>query len=83
MVWKANLFFFFFFKVKITLAGVAQWIEHWTANQRVPGSIPSQGKRLGCGPGPWLGAHERQPHNNISLPLFFPTFPSLKKINLI
>ena len=34
------------------LAGVAQWIEHWHANQRVVGSIPSQGTRLGCRPGP-------------------------------
>ena len=28
------------------LAGVAQWIEHQPANQRVAGSIPSQGTRL-------------------------------------
>ena len=35
-----------------TLAGVAQWIEHRIANQRVAGSIPSQGTFLGCGPGP-------------------------------
>ena len=27
----------------IALAGVVQWIEHWLANQRVTGSIPSQG----------------------------------------
>ena len=36
----------------IALAGVAQWIECRPANQRVAGSIPSQGPRLGCGPGP-------------------------------
>ena len=33
-------------KIKIdmyTLAGVAQWIERWPANQKVAGSIPSQG----------------------------------------
>ena len=34
------------------LAGVAQWIEHWTAKQRVPGLIPSQGTCLGCWSGP-------------------------------
>ena len=28
---------------KVDLAGVAQWIEHQTAKQRVAGSIPSQG----------------------------------------
>ena len=32
-------------------AGVAQWIEHRHANQRVPGSIPSQGTDVGCTPG--------------------------------
>ena len=25
------------------LAGVAQWVERWPANQKVAGSIPSQG----------------------------------------
>ena len=34
------------------LAGVAQWIECRPTNHRVAGSIPSQGTRLGCGPGP-------------------------------
>ena len=41
--------------IKITflaLAGIAQWIECWPANQRVVASIPSQGACLGCGPGP-------------------------------
>ena len=33
------------------LAGVAQWIEHQPANQRVTGLIPSQGPCLGCWPG--------------------------------
>ena len=34
------------------LAGVAQWIECCPAKQGVAGSIPSQGTRLGYGPGP-------------------------------
>ena len=42
----------FVFTVVVTPAGVAQWIEYWPANQRVTGSIPSQGTFLGCGPGP-------------------------------
>ena len=37
---------------KSVLAGVAQWIECQPANQRVTGSIPSQGTCLGCGPDP-------------------------------
>ena len=60
-----------------TLAGVAQWIECWPVNRRVTGSIPSQGTCLGCRPGPWLGAWEREPHTDVSLPLFFPSFPVL------
>ena len=36
----------------IALAGVAQWIERWPENKKVPSWIPSQGTCLGCGPGP-------------------------------
>ena len=39
-------------KVKLVLAGVAQWIEFRPANQRVTSSLPSQGTCLGCGLGP-------------------------------
>ena len=53
-----------------TLAGVAQWIECQPANQRVEGSIPSQGTCLGCRPGPQWEARERQSHIDVSLPLF-------------
>ena len=35
-----------------TLVGVTHWIECPPANERVTGSIPSQGTCLGCGPGP-------------------------------
>ena len=34
------------------LACLAQWIECWPVNQRVAGSIPSQGTCLGRRPGP-------------------------------
>ena len=37
------------------LADVAQWIEYEPENQRVAGSIPSQGTCLGCRPGPSVG----------------------------
>ena len=33
------------------LAGVAQWIERWPANQGVAGSMPSRDTCLGCRPG--------------------------------
>ena len=61
----------------VALAGVAQWIEHGTANQRVAGSIPSQGTCLGCRPGPQQGVCKRQPHIDVSLPLFLLPFLSL------
>ena len=59
------------------LASVVQWIESWPVNQRVAGSIPSQGTSLGWGPGPQKRACERPPHIDISFPLFLPPFPSL------
>ena len=36
----------------VSLAGVAQWIEHGPARQRAMGLIPSQDTCLGCRPGP-------------------------------
>ena len=63
------------------LDGVAQWIECQTANQGVTGSIPSQGTSLGCGPGHQLGAHERQPHIDVS-PSFSPSLPPSLKIKI-
>ena len=36
----------------LALADVAQWVECWPVNQRVTGSIPSQGICLDCEPGP-------------------------------
>ena len=60
--------------MRLGLASVALWVECWPENQRVAGLIPSQGTCLGCGPGPWWGVCERQPHIAISLPLFFLPF---------
>ena len=39
-------------KIKLALAGVAQWIECWPVNRKVAGSIPNQGTCLGWGPVP-------------------------------
>ena len=58
------------------LAGVAQWIECQSANQRVAGLIPSQGTCLGCGPGPRLGVCESQTHIDVS-----PSLPLSLKVN--
>ena len=66
------------FKNISALAGVAQWIECWPANQRVAGSICIYGTCLGCRPGPQLGAYKRQAHIDISLLLFLLPFPSPK-----
>ena len=41
-------------RIPVFLAGVTQWIECCPVNQRVAGSIPSQGTCLGCGPTPPL-----------------------------
>ena len=41
----------FFLTCTTALVGVAQWIGHRPVNQRVTGSIPSQGTCLGCRPG--------------------------------
>ena len=66
-------------KVLTALAGVAQWTECRPANQKVAGSIPSQGPCLGCRPGPQLGVLEGQPHIDVSVPLSF--LSPLSKIN--
>ena len=71
-----------FKKKNLVLAGVAQWIERQPANQKVTGSIPSQGTCLGFGPGPQYGeiqeaANRRISHPSMFLSLFLPPFPSL------
>ena len=54
-------------------------VECQPANQRITSSIPIQGTCLSCRPGPQEGSCERQPHTDVSLPLFFPPFPLSKK----
>ena len=65
-------------KKVLALAGVVQWIEGRPVNQRVAGSIPSKGTCLSYEPGPQQGVRERQPHIDVSLPLFLPPFPLSK-----
>ena len=52
------------------LAGVAQWTEHWPANQKFTGSIPSQHTCLGSRRSMYCS------HIDVSLPLFLSPFPS-------
>ena len=73
-IWLGFLDLRSYLEFNLALAGVAQWIQCQPENQRVAGLIPSQGTCLGCGPDPQWGAHERQPHIDVSLP----PFPSLK-----
>ena len=61
---------------KVALAGVAQWIEHQPANQRVTGSIPSEGTCLVVDQVPG-GGYARGNHTLIFLFFFLPSFPSL------
>ena len=56
------------------LAGMTQWIECQPANQRVAGSVPSQGTCLGFRPGPWWGI-VRGNHTLMFLPLIPPPPP--------
>ena len=61
----------------LAVAGMAQCIERRPVKQRVTGSTPGQSTCLHCGPGP-VGSYERQPHIDVSLPLFLTPFPCLK-----
>ena len=57
-------------RIKLVLAGVAQWIEYQPVKQRVANLIPSQGTCLGCGPGPNKG-YVRGNHTLMFLSLSF------------
>ena len=78
--WNAPTSWLLFKNLHTTLAGVAQQIEHWPVNQRVTGLIPSQGTRLGCGPGSQLGVCKRQTHWHFS-PSLSPFLPLSRQIN--
>ena len=68
----SNLSFTLKHSLAYALAGVAQWVEHRSTNQKVAGLIPSQGTFLGCGTCPQLGVCERQPIGvSLSLSLTF------------
>ena len=54
--------------IGVALAGVAKWIESWSANQRVTSLIPSLSICLGCRPAP-SGGHVRGNHTLMFLPL--------------
>ena len=64
------------------MAGVAQWIEHWPANQRVTVRFPVRAHAWVCRPSLQWGALERQPHIDVSLSLS-PSLPLSLKINKI
>ena len=64
------------------LTGVAQWVEHWPANQKVAGSISGQGTCLDYGSDSQLGACERQLiHVTLACRYFSPSLPVSLKIN--
>ena len=56
LIWRIH-----YQKYVVALAGVGQWFERQPVNQKVSGSVRGQGACLGCGPGPQLGACEKQP----------------------
>ena len=59
------------------LAGMAEWIEHQPANQKVTGSIPGQSTCLYCRPGTAGGIQgSASLHTDVSLVLFLPPFLS-------
>ena len=74
--------------IRLALTGVAQWVGHCPANQKVASSITSQGTCLSSRPGPWLEACKRQPINVSLAHIYFspslsPSFPLSLKINKI
>ena len=53
-------------------------VECWSVNQRVTGLIPSLRHMPGLRARSSVGGSEKQPHIDVSFPLFLPPFPSLK-----
>ena len=65
----------------VARAGVAQWIGHQPVNQRVTGSIPSQGTCLGCRPGPQVGDAQEATTHGCFFASFSCSLPLSLKIN--
>ena len=67
--------------MKITLAGVAQRIERWLTCEPKGHQFNSQSGHMpelwAKFPGVGRAACESQPHIDVSLPLFLPSFPSV------
>ena len=78
MLHKGNLKVYFLKHDITALAGVTQWTEHRTVNQRVTGSISQSGHLPELQAKSPCGARKSQLHMDVSLPLFLSPFPSLK-----
>ena len=66
-------------KMATALTGVAQWIECQPENQRVAGSIPSQGTCLDCRPGAQWGCMRSNHPLMFYLPLSLSLLSPLSK----
>ena len=67
-------------KKQPALADVAQWIEQGLRTKGSLVGFPVKTHTWVAGRAPTRGPHERKPHIDVSLPLFFPLFPSLYKL---
>ena len=74
---KVNKIFLKSEKKRKALAGMAQWIECWPANQRVIGSVPSQGTCLGCRPDQVPSKGRVRSNHTLVFLSFLPPFPSV------
>ena len=63
----------------VALTGVAQWIGHWPVNRKATGFDSQSEHTHGLQARSLVGGCKRQPHTDISLPLFLLPFPSKNK----
>ena len=69
-------------QIKLTLSPWLVWLSGLSASLQTKGSLvwfPVRAHAWVIGQVPSRGAHERQLHIDVSLPLFLPPFPFLKK----
>ena len=66
----------------LPLASMAQLVECWPMNQKVAGSIPSQGTCLSCRFSPLLGHVQEATNRCFSLTSIFPTPPLSPSLTL-